>query len=150
MHEVGRFVRDVSNLRGYRGRVARHALNFFRRYRRSLGAFPMATAMASAALICAPRLVTSPLPRRFRGDRRTYIGTTEFLDPQYTPIMRVAAAYEHHFRPTMVTGETGALADALAEDLGDDSAPTLVTPAAAAAAGAPAPDSVDHRPLLTT
>ncbi len=150
LDEVARFVRDLSNLRGYRGRVARHAMSFFRRYRRSLGAFPMATAMASAALICAPRLVTSPLPRRFRGDRRTHIGTTEFLDPQYTPIMRVAAAYETHFRPTMVTGETGALADALAEDLGDDSAPSLGTPAAVAAAGVRTLAPVDHRALLTT
>ena len=51
--------------------------------------------------------------------RRTYIATTEFLDPQYTPILRVAARFENYFRPTMVTDETGGLASELAEDLGD-------------------------------
>ncbi len=49
--------------------------------------------------------------------RQTYLAGTEVLDPQYTPMIRVAAAFENHFQPTMVTDESGAMADDLAEDL---------------------------------
>ena len=119
LDEAANFVRDMSTLRRYRGRVARHAVNFYKRYRRTLGTVPMMAALASAALICAPCLVTSPGRMAFRRARRTYIATTEFLDPQYTPILRVAARFEKYFRPTLVTDETGGLACELAEDLGD-------------------------------
>ena len=60
---------------------------------------------------------TSPSSIWSRRPRQTFLAGTEVLDPQYTPMIRVAAAFEGHFRPTMVTDGTGALADDLAEDL---------------------------------
>ena len=52
--------------------------------------------------------------------RQTYRAGTKALDPRYTPVISVAAAFEGHFRPTMVTDESGALAGALADDLAED------------------------------
>ncbi len=121
--EVVAFVRDMSPLRGYRGRLARRSVGFLRRYRRTLGCIPMSAALINAALLCAPEFVTSPRRIPLRRFPRTYISTTEILDPQYRPIIRVAAPYEGHFKPTMVTDADGCLAGDLAEDL--LGAPTL-------------------------
>ncbi len=73
--------------------------------------------MLSGALICMETFATSPSGIGTQRPRQTYLAGTEALDPQYTPMIRVAAAFEDHFRPTMVTDESGALADDLAEDL---------------------------------
>ena len=39
---------------------------------------------------------------------------------QYTPIIKMATPYEKYFRPTMVTDQSGRLAEDLAEDLWDE------------------------------
>ena len=117
VEEVVRFVRDLPSLRGYRVRVMRQVVKFMQRYRGTLTPFQLYSAMLSAALICMETFATSPVRTSLRRPRQTYLGTTEFLDPQYTPMIRVAASYEEHFRPTMVTDETGKLAQDLAEDL---------------------------------
>jgi len=115
--DVAAFVRDMSTLRGYRGRVARRSVAFLRRYRRTLGRLSTSASLINAALLCAPEFVTSPRRLPVRRSPRTYIATTEILDPQYRPIIRVAAPYEAHFQPTMVTDADGCLAADLAEDL---------------------------------
>ena len=115
--EVVAFIRDLPSLRGYRRRVMRQVVTFLRRYRRTLTPLQLYSAMLSAALICMETSATSPGRLALRRPRQTYLGTTEFLDPQYTPMIRVAAAYEDYFRPTMVTGEDGRLAEDLAPDL---------------------------------
>ncbi len=79
--------------------------------------------MINAAMLCVPEFVPSPRRLPVRRSPRTYIATTEILDTQYRPIIRVAAPYEGHFKPTMVTGADGCLAGDLAEDL--FGAPTL-------------------------
>lgn len=117
VEEVVRFVRDLPSLRGYRGRVMRQVVKFMQRYRGTLTPLQLYSAMLSAALICMGTFATSPVRTSLRRPRQTYLGTTEFLDPQYTPMIRVAASYEEHFRPTMVTDESGKLAQDLAEDL---------------------------------
>ena len=114
--EVIAFVRDLLNLRGYRRRVARHALAFLRRYRGTLSANQLYVAMMSAALICTATIATSRRPFQ-RRERQTFLGTTETLDSQYTPSIRLAAKYEEYFRPTMVTDAAGSLAEDIVEDL---------------------------------
>ena len=115
--EVLGFVRDLPSLRGYRRHVLRHARKFLRHYRGTLSPLQLYAAGLSGMLICTTSAASSPLQKPFRRTGQTYFGPTETLDEQYTPMIRVAASYEEHFRPTMVTDTTGGLAEDLAEDL---------------------------------
>jgi hopanoid C-2 methylase len=115
--DVLAFVRDLPSLRGYRTRVMRHVLRFLWRYHRRLSALQLAAESISAALIAMESFASSPGRFHRRDPRQTYFGPTEVLDPLYRPAMRVAARYEGHFRPTLVTDATGALAEDVAVDL---------------------------------
>jgi hypothetical protein len=115
--DVVAFLGGLPSLRGYRRRVLRHALGFLRLYRGALSPMQLYTAMISAALICTETTATSPGRLFHRRTPQTYHAATQALDPQYRPIMRLDSAYERHFRPTMVTDGTGALAADLAADL---------------------------------
>ena len=107
----------LPSLRGYRGRVLRHARKFLRHYRGTLNPLQLYAAGLSAMLICTTSAASSPLQKPFRRTGLTYFGPTERLDAQYTPTIRMAASYEAHFRPTMVSDASGGLAEDLAEDL---------------------------------
>jgi hopanoid C-2 methylase len=111
------FVRELQTMRGYRARIAHHALAFWWRYRARLRADQMAIALSNAALLTAPVLAT--LPRRIgaRAAERTHISTTEPLDRWYTPAFRVESRYRSHFEPTVLTDDDGAIGAALAEDV---------------------------------
>lgn len=111
------FVRDLPGLRGYRGRALRHTGKFLRRYRGTMSPLQLYAAAMGGMLICTTSAASSPLQNPFRRSGQTYFGPTETLDPQYTPAIRVAAPYEEHFRPTMVTDGSGGLAEDLSEDL---------------------------------
>jgi hypothetical protein len=115
--DVLAFVRDLPSLRGYRTRVMRHVLRFLWRYHRRLSALQLAAESISAALIAMESFASSPGRFHRRDPRQTYFGPTEVLDPLYRPAMPVAARYEGHFRPTLVTDATGALAEDVAVDL---------------------------------
>ncbi len=72
----------------------------------------------SARLPRASRPATRRLPAMLRRRRpRTHVSTTDRLDPVYTPVMRIDAAFADHFQPTMVTDAAGELDPALADDL---------------------------------
>ncbi len=117
LDDVLRFARDLTSLRGYRGRVMRQVMGSLAHYRGRLTPLQLYSVVLSGALICMETFATSPSSIWSQRPRQTYLAGTEVLDPQYTPMIRVAAAFEGHFRPTMVTDESGALADDLAEDL---------------------------------
>ena len=68
--------------------------------------------MSTAVLTALPNVVTR---NGTSGVQRTYLTSTEPLDPLYQPILRVATRYEQYFRPTMVTGPDGALSHDLQE-----------------------------------
>ncbi len=116
IEEVVRFARDLPNLRGYRLRAMGHAASFLRRYRKRLKPFQLVAAMVSVALICTESFASSPGRPSPRQRRRTYLGTTEHLNPLYEPMIGVASRYQDHFRPTMVTDAGGNLSDDIAED----------------------------------
>lgn len=117
MDELGKvleFVRDMMSLRGYQRRVARHTWEFFKRYRSTLSAGQMTFAIANAGLLCAYALTTAPLrldAPTAGGRGRTHLGSTEQLDPAYTPSSRIASRYESYFRPTMLTDAQGNLTE---------------------------------------
>jgi CheY-like chemotaxis protein len=122
--EVADFFRNIQGLYGYRSRLLRHSLGFYKRYRSKLTNFQMMVALNSSLLLCAERLITScSWTNTQRKRRHTHISTREPLDDAYTPAFCVDSRYEDYFKPTMVTDKAGHLIEDLAEDL-------LCTPAA--------------------
>ncbi len=117
LDDVVSFARDLPRLRGYRRNVVRHTVGFLRRYRNTLKPIQLFGAAMSGALICTETFARSPGRLSLRRSRQTFLSTTEPLDPLYAPMMRVPTRLEGHFRPTMVTDETGHLSDDVATDL---------------------------------
>ncbi|HEX9646166.1 MAG TPA: radical SAM protein [Alphaproteobacteria bacterium] len=120
LEEAVGFARDLPSLRGYRTRVLRHAVRFLRHYRRRLTPLQLFAAMVTSALISNETFASSPLRLRLRRPRRTYLASTEELDPLYRPFMRLPARFEAYFRPTMVSDAHGALHDDVADDVDPD------------------------------
>ena len=120
LSEVSEFIRNIQNLSGYRLRVLRHSISFFKRYRSKLNTMQMITALSGGVTLCAERPATSSnWPHLiFKRKRfRTHISTSETLDDVYKPAFRVDYRYKDYFKPTMVTDESGRLCEGLAEDL---------------------------------
>ncbi len=116
IEEVGAFLRELHGLRRYRHRVPRRTLAFLRRYRRYLTWLQVGITLSGPAMVCAPNMSSGALPRRIPR-RRTFVASTEPLDPAYAPAFRVPSRYESYFRPTMVTDASGGLNEDLAGDL---------------------------------
>ena len=120
--QVVRFMKDIQCLAGYRTRILRHQKNFFGIYRKKLPPEAMFTEIYNSLLLATPNLATAPtdidrvLLSRFKY-KRTFLSTTEALDPAYTPAFRVDPQYESYFKPTMLTDSQGQLNEALLADL---------------------------------
>jgi hypothetical protein len=97
---------DFLRLTGRRLRALAHEARFQWRYRRQLPAWQKLISAGSLTALCRSK---------YRRRDRTFVSTTERLDPQYTPAWRVDGRYEPHFRPTAVTDAGGALVPELEE-----------------------------------
>lgn len=117
LDEVMEFVRGLISIRGFRRAALRHSLAFARRYHRVLEPLQLYASMLNAVLISTEFFASSPGRRQTGRPRQTFFGPTEVLDPCYTPVIPVAARYQDHFAPTMVTDHTGGLHPDLADDL---------------------------------
>ncbi len=128
MNEVLDFIVQRKSFRAYRARALRHALGFFKRYRRSFDLDQMVLASSNVAALCAP--ITSTGSGVFRGSRRdrTYVSTTDVLDRLYEPAFRVEPRFAHHFRPTRVTDSDGRLTEDVAPDLAEATARLAAVP----------------------
>ena len=116
--EVVKFVDDLQSLRGFHGRVIKHAARFARLYHSKLTKMQMVLALGSNLLTCAQPLSTSFTGLgwiKARPKPRTFISTTEPLDHMYTPAFRVDSRFERYFKPTMVTDKSGRLHEDLIE-----------------------------------
>ena len=112
MDEVVKFVDDLQSMKGFHGRVLKHAIGFSRLYHRKLTKAQMVLAVGAGLLVCAQPLTTSFTSfgwARKRARPRTYVSSTEPLDHMYTPAFRVDSRFEDYFRPTMVTDKRGEL-----------------------------------------
>jgi hypothetical protein len=110
--EVVKFVDDLQSMKGFHGRVVKHAARFARIYHSKLTKMQMILAVGAGLLVCAQPLTTSFTGfgwARKRQRPRTYISTTEPLDHMYTPAFRVDSHFADHFKPTMVTDKAGEL-----------------------------------------
>lgn len=128
LDDVRRFVHALPGLGASRGRILRHAIGFYRRYRRSLDGKMMATSLAKSLTLSLPSLVNvTGRAAQLRAPARTHVTTTEPLEPLYTPAFRVEARYREHFHPTMVTDGDGHLSEELAPDLARPRPTRIVT-----------------------
>jgi len=135
IEEVSAFLRELPSLRRWRHRVPGRTLAFLRRYRRHLNWLQVGITLSGPAMLITPNLSSGALPRR-SPRWRTFVTTTEPLDPLYSPAFRVERRYEAYFRPTMITDARGALNEALEEDLQPAVQPPLQETASAALEGA--------------
>ena len=124
MPEAVRFVRELQGLIGFRRKVLHHSGRFLFRYRKHLSFWNMVLALHNALLLCTPTLATARPDfgrisiKGLRRQPRTFVGTTEPLDPSYSPAFRIDSKYRRYFLPTMLTDCEGNLTDALQRDLG--------------------------------
>jgi hopanoid C-2 methylase len=126
------FLGDLRTLRGYRARVARHSLAFWRNYRTALTKEQMFFSLGNAALLSAASGVTAPNPSAWfgRAAPRTFVTTTEPLDAVYTPAFRLPSRFQSYFKPTLVTDDSGEPTDYFAVLL-EKNEPELVEATAA-------------------
>jgi len=117
---VCRFLDDVHSMRGFRHRILGQSFGFVRRYRKALTRWQMTIALSSPILLCFYSLATSRggwSSLRCSARQRTYLASTEWLDSTYVPAFPVASRYAHYFQPTMLTDDSSALSEELADEL---------------------------------
>ena len=115
--EVATFVATAKNLRGYVRRHVTRQARFLWRYRHSLNAAQATVSSVIVASIVSPAALSNPATILRRRQSRTYVSSTDRLDPVYRPFRRVDERYEGHFRPTLITDTEGHLNDDIADDV---------------------------------
>jgi hypothetical protein len=120
IEEVARFVGTTKHLRGYIWPHLHRQARFLWRYRKSLSVAQAWVSNVISASILAPSAVSNPTLLLTRRRARTYVSTTDRLDPVYRPMRRLDARYARHFDPTLVTDAEGHMNESLAADLGEN------------------------------
>lgn len=121
-----RFVQKIQNLRGYKSKIIRRMIDFYRIYKNVLSLENLAMVQYNTLHLCTPQLATigpemgKVLLHRLKMQPRTFIGSTEPLDNVYQPAFSIDSRYHHYFEPTMLTDENGNLCDELHPDLGQN------------------------------
>ncbi len=120
--EVVELIRSIDY--GYMDRktLARRQWRFYRRYRKKLSFWGMASAMYSTKIMGFPRLSTEGREDRwFRRTHRTHVPGTETLGNLYYPAIKMPGRFEKYFEPLQITDDNGQLNESLLSDLGDSS-----------------------------
>jgi radical SAM superfamily enzyme YgiQ (UPF0313 family) len=107
--EAVEFVKALPTLRGYRRKVFSKTLNVLRKNFRNMNRFQLLLTASNGFLLCAPNVVNAPFRSQQNAVERTWISSTEHLDPLYEPQFPVAEQYRSHFTPTLVTDDDGSL-----------------------------------------
>jgi len=89
-----------------RGKILMRTARFLRRYRRSLGWLGCSVSVGNT--------VTQLLPK-YRNRKRTFVSTSECLDPVYEPLCSLPSKFQRYFEPVYVTDEAGMLNPELEE-----------------------------------
>lgn len=116
LEEVIPFVRDLPTLKGYRRRIVSKTARLLVRHRRKMTPFQLMLTASNAFLLSAPNVINAPLRSQRNRTPRTYITTTEHIDPLYSPQFRVDERFRDYFLPTYVTNADGELSPALRKD----------------------------------
>jgi hypothetical protein len=98
--------------------LARHSMAFFKRYRKTLPAWGMVSALSGAVGLAWPRLGTNGRDGfSTRRGGRSYDGPTEATGSLYEPCMAMPMELQHYFEPLFVTDSLGNLSADVAPDL---------------------------------
>ena len=97
---VAKFWSRLLRWQGYRRKIVIRTARFVRRYRHSLDWLACGVSVGNSA--------TQLLPR-YRNRKRTFISTSECLDPLYKPLCAVESKFQTYFEPVYVTDEAGNL-----------------------------------------
>lgn len=119
LEETVSFIRDAQQLKQQRKKILRHALLFYRRYRRVLNLEKMVYALASNAILTMGNRPNSLFlkHRHKKPSRLTHISSSEPLESTYTPAFQIDSQYAHYFKATMLTDSEGNITEALAPDI---------------------------------
>ncbi len=101
-------------------RARRHAFGLWRRYRRTLPARALLSALGPDLACLLPRFSTAAREAHLGPGtvRRTHYGPSEPLGTLYQPRVALATRYQSFFEPTRVTDAEGELHEDLQPDLG--------------------------------
>ena len=103
--------------KGCRRKIVARTVRFVKRYRHSLDVRACGVAVGNSAMQLLPK---------YRNRKRSFVSTSECLDPVYEPLCPVPSKFQKYFEPVYVTDETGMLNPEL-EELRQWSAPEEVT-----------------------
>ena len=103
---VSEFWSRLLRLEGCKQKIVARTIRFLRRYRHSLDWRACAVSVGNSA--------TQLLPR-YRNRKRTFVSTTECLDPVYEPLCSMPLRFQRYFEPVFVTDEAGRLNPELEE-----------------------------------
>jgi hypothetical protein len=97
---VSEFWSRLLRWEGCKPRIVGRTIRFLRRYRHSLDLRACSVSVGNSA--------TQLLPR-YRNRKRTFVSTSECLDPVYEPMCSMSSRFRKYFEPVFVTDEAGFL-----------------------------------------
>jgi hypothetical protein len=97
---------DLLRWSGCKSEMLSRTRRFLRRYREKIDGFEKFVSIGNVATLMLPK---------YRNKRRTFISSTECLDPQYEPAFRVSSRYESYFKAVVLVDKTGNLNPQLEE-----------------------------------
>ncbi|HEU0251401.1 MAG TPA: B12-binding domain-containing radical SAM protein, partial [Pyrinomonadaceae bacterium] len=106
LEAVSAFWSRLLRWEGCKRKIVGRTIRFLRRYRHSLD--------WRACSVSAGNSVTQLLPK-YRNRKRTFVSTSECLDPVYEPLCSVSSRFRKYFEPVFVTDEAGMLNPELEE-----------------------------------
>ncbi|MBV8208020.1 MAG: cobalamin-dependent protein [Acidobacteria bacterium] len=122
IEELRPLLSHTQQLTGYSMQVLKHQAKLLLRYGRKLSPVKLRALAKSEGMSYAYGFVSNASAwvrgRKPWAETRTFISTTEILDPVYRPALPIEPRYQHYFRPTMLTLPNGELNEELAADLG--------------------------------
>lgn len=117
--KVAEFLGRTKYLHGYRQKMFYHQFKFVSKYSKYLNYKQLTVLRLGTLRLLTPNYIGNPLNVLRPKPKRTFLSTTEILDPVYTPIKHLDEKYSIYFEPTMITNEDGKLNEILVNDLMD-------------------------------
>lgn len=121
IEDVTLFIRSLKNLKGYRRKIATHAIRFTKQYRKTMDAEAVFYSIASNILLTMNTLSTAFSLRRYNS--ATHVSSTEVPETTYTPKINLENKYATYFKPTFLTNQLGDINPELLPDLEAEAAP---------------------------
>lgn len=120
-NDVAEFIRSLRSGFFAKRKLASHALNFYKTYRKSLPSVAMISCLRNTISTGLPMLLGSNSRERTVTNsqyKRTWDARNESLGTLYKPLIPMTTQYQEYFEPLCVTDSGGRLHRKLYDDLG--------------------------------